>query len=116
MQQSDETLRTRVLEAWPEPAGPPAFDDAWAMAEQRHRGRRHGYGIGAAAAAVVAAVIVLWNSAAPVAERYIEVADLMDSTFWTAPSDALLPEREFDIYQDLPELFESTEPAEGALL
>ena len=65
---------------------------------------------------IVAAVIVLVNSSAPVAERYIEVADLMDSTYWTAPSDALLPEREFDIYQDLPVLFESTEPAEGALL
>lgn len=116
MQQSDETLGMRVREAWPEPAQPPAFDAAWAMAERRHRGRRYGYGIGAAAAAVVAAVIVLLNSAAPVAERYIEVADLMDSTYWTAPSDALLPEREFDIYQDLPELFESTGPAEGALL
>lgn len=116
MQHSDETLRTRVREAWPEPAQLPAFHSAWAMAERRHRGRRHKYGMGAAAAAVAAAVIVLMNSGAPVAERYIELADLMDSTYWTAPSDALLPDREFDIYQDLPELFESTEPAEGALL
>ena len=116
MQQSDETLRARVREAWPEPTRPASFDAAWEMAERRHRGRRQGYGIGAAAAAIVAAVIVLVNSSAPVAERYIEVADLMDSTYWTAPSDALLPEREFDIYQDLPVLFESTEPAEGALL
>ena len=116
MQQSDETLRTRVREAWPQPTRPPSFDAAWAVAERRHRSRRYGYGIGAAAAAVAAAVIVLVNGGAPVAERYIEVADLMDTTYWTAPSDALLPEREFDIYQDLPELFESTEPAEGALL
>lgn len=116
MQQSDEALRTRVRKAWPEPARPPAFGAAWAMAAQRYRGRRHGYGIAAAAAAVAAALIVLVNSDAPVGEHYIEIADLMDSTYWTAPSDTLLPDREFDIYQDLPELFESTEPAEGALL
>ena len=53
---------------------------------------------------------------APVDESYVEVADLMDSTYWTAPSDVLLPDRQFDIYQDMPELFESTEPAGGTLL
>ena len=116
MQQPDDILQRRVREAWPDPTRPPAFEAAWSAAERRHRGRRHGYGVGAVAAAITAAVIVLLNSGAPEPERYIEVADLMDSTYWTAPSDTLLPSREFDIYQDLPELFESTEPAEGALL
>jgi hypothetical protein len=64
----------------------------------------------------MAAVIVLQSGTAPPGPSYVEVADLMDSTYWSAPSDVLLPDREFDIYQDLPVLFESTEPAEGALL
>lgn len=116
MKQEDQSLRTRVREAWPEPAQTPPFDAAWAAAERRRAGRRYAYAIGAAAAAVVAAVIVLFSSGAPVQDSYVETADLMDSTYWTAPSDALLPDREFDIYQDMPVIFESTDPAEGALL
>ncbi len=116
MQHPDETLQTRVREAWPKPSRTPTFETAWTAAEQRRRAGRYKYGLGTAAAAIAAAVIVLLNSGAPEQERYVEVADLMDSTYWEAPSDALLPSREFDIYQDLPVLFESTEPAEGALL
>ena len=116
MQATDDTLRRRVREAWPEPSQAPPFEATWAAAEQRRGGRRYGYGLGAAAAAVTAAVIVLSNSGVPPTESYVEVADLMNSTYWAAPSDVLLPDREFDIYQDLPELFESTEPAGGALL
>ena len=116
MQHSDETLQEQVRQAWPKSKPQQTFEAAWAAAEERQRPGRYKYGFGAAAAAVTAAVIVLLNSGAPEQERYIEVADLMDTTYWTAPSDALLPSREFDIYQDLPVLFESTEPAEGALL
>jgi hypothetical protein len=60
--------------------------------------------------------MVALNVQAPKEATYIEVAELLDSTYWFAPSDVLLPDREFDIYQDMPVLFESTEPAEGALL
>ncbi|MDJ0905517.1 MAG: hypothetical protein QNI96_05825 [Woeseiaceae bacterium] len=116
MPTTDDTLRRRVREAWPDPSQPPAFEAAWAAAEQRRGGRRYGYGLGAAAAAVTAAAIILISSGTPPAESYVEVADLMNSTYWAAPSDVLLPESEFDIYQDLPELFESTDPAGGALL
>ena len=48
--------------------------------------------------------------------EYIELAELMGSTSWAAPSDVLMPEYEIDIYQDLPALMESTKPVEGALL
>ncbi len=118
MQTKDDTLRRRVREAWPEPSQAPPFEAAWAAAEQRRHGRRYGYGygLGAAAAAVTAAAIILVSNGGPPAESYVEVAELMNSTYWAAPSDVLLPEREFDIYQDLPELFESTDPAGGALL
>ncbi len=116
MQTKDDTLRRRVREAWPEPSQAPPFEATWAAAERRRGGRRYGYGLGGAAAAVTAAVIILISNGAPPAGDYLEVADLMNSTYWAAPSDVLLPEREFDIYQDLPELFESTDPAGGALL
>ena len=116
MQPTDDTLRRQIREAWPEPSQAPTFEAAWAAAERRRGGRRYAYGFGAAAAAVTAAVIMLLNSGAPPTESYVEVADLMNSTYWAAPSDVLLPDREFDIYQDMPELFESTEPAGGALL
>jgi hypothetical protein len=116
MKATDDTLRRRVREAWPEPSQAPTFEATWAAAERRRGGRRYGYGLGAVAAAVTAAVIVLISNGVPTTESYVEVADLMNSTYWAAPSDVLLPDREFDIYQDLPELFESTEPAGGALL
>jgi hypothetical protein len=116
MQPTDDELRDRVRKAWPELSQVPAFGVTWAAAEQKSRGRRYGYGLGAAAAAVAAAAIVLLNTVAPPTASDIEMADLMDSTYWNAPSDVLLPDREFDIYQDLPVLFESTEPAGGALL
>ena len=46
----------------------------------------------------------------------LEVTGLLDSTNWVAPSDALLPEHEFDIFEELPRPMESTDSAEGALL
>ena len=116
MHSTDDKLRRRVREAWPEPSQAPAFETVWAAAKRRRVSRRFGYGLGAAAAAIVAAVIVLQGGELPPERGYVEVADLMNSTYWSAPSDVLLPDREFDIYQDLPVLFESTEPAEGALL
>ena len=70
----------------------------------------------AAAVVVAAAALTVYLQAPRQEPHYIEVAELLDTTYWSAPSDVLLPDREFDIYQDMPELFESTEPAEGALL
>ena len=116
MQTNDDTLRRRVREAWPKPSQVPPFEAAWTAAERRRHDRRYGYGFGAAAAAVTAAAIILVSNGGAPAESYVEVAELMNSTYWAAPSDVLLPEREFDIYQDLPALMESTEEVGGALL
>ena len=115
MQDSDKALRRAVRDSWP--AGKePAFDTTWQAAEERHaRGRRR-YRYLAGAAAIVAAAVIAIYGQAPQEPAYIEVADLLDSTWWSAPSDALLPDRQFDIYQDMPEVFESTEPAGGSLL
>ena len=68
------------------------------------------------AVAAVAAVVVAFNLQSPETTSYIEVAELLETTYWSAPSDVLLPEHEFDIYQEMPVIFESTEPAGGALL
>lgn len=96
------------------PEAPP-FDEAFAAALRRHRQSRRRRGWFAAAAAVVVVVVVVVGM--PTKEsKYIDVQDLMATTQWIAPSDVLLPTHEFDIYQELPELLESTKPAEGALL
>jgi hypothetical protein len=115
MREENNTLRKRVNAAWPA-TREPAFDDVWEAAGERYTAaRRNGRRIaGVAAAAAIIAIAMFGN--APMDESWVEVADLMESTYWTAPSDVLLPERQFDIYQDMPELFESTEPAGGTLL
>ena len=121
MNKSDERLREQVSRAWQNAAGGghPAFDELWHAALQQHDNSRQHYRRFASVAAIVAAVVVGLNlqTPTPMGESpYIEMTDLLDSTYWTAPSDALLPEREFDIYHDMPVLFESTEPVGGALL
>ncbi len=116
---SDETLREQVSRAWRRGAGEDhsSFDSVWQLAQERHAASRRRYRRFASVAAVVAVIVVGLTLQVPEEETaYIEVADLLDSTYWSAPSDVLLPDREFDIYQDMPVLFESTEPAGGALL
>ena len=119
MDRTDEVLRERVRDLWRrrdrEQAVP--FDTVWRAAQDRHAAARRRYRYLAAAAAVVAAIVIGVTVQQPSDEpSYIEVAELLDSTSWSAPSDVLLPDREFDIYQDMPVLFESTEPAGGTLL
>jgi len=41
---------------------------------------------------------------------------LLGTTGWSAPSDSLMPDHQFDIYQDIPVLIESTETYGGTLL
>ena len=116
----DDNFNTEVRRAWPDngDSRAPAFDATWRAAEGRYaRARRNRRMLAGAAAAVAAIVVGLNPTDSPVDDvTYIEVAELLESTSWTAPSDVLLPEREFDIYQELPTLLESTETAEGALL
>jgi len=116
MQDKDTKLRDQVSEAWPTVENEPAFDATWLAARQRHENTRRRYQRFAGVAALAATAIIVLFAQSPSHETYIEVADLLDSTYWTAPSDVLLPQREFDIYQDMPVLFESTEPAGGTLL
>jgi len=114
---NDQDLASAVRHSAPEVTAP-AFDKVWANAELSHRQSRRRYAWLASAAAMAAAIVIVLNIGAPTENniKFIGLADLMDSTSWTAPSDSLLPERQFNLYQDLPTLIESTKPVEGALL
>jgi len=120
MNENDDNFNTEIKRAWPdnESSRVPTFAVTWRAAEERYARSRPRYGMLAGAAAVVAIVIVgLQMQASPTADgNYIEVDDLMGSTSWVAPSDVLLPTHEFDIYQELPSVIESTDTAGGSLL
>lgn len=111
----DKSLREVVRQSWPDSAAP-SFEKTWSAAGQQHASGRRRYAYFAAAAVAAAVALIALNGPVPEQNTYIEVAELLESTYWTAPSDALLPDRQFDIYQDMPEIFESTEPAGGTLL
>lgn len=94
----------------------PAFGATLAAAEARRHRRP---AIGAAAAAGIVAVIavaVLSRAPQPETPDLVDLDELVASTTWVAPSDALLPRHRFDIFQELPELFESTGTEDGTLL
>ena len=117
MSESDKALRDQVRTGWPGDTTAPAFGETWQRAGARFATSRRRYTGFAAAAAITATLVIAFGNQPTVEPAaYIEVAELLETTYWSAPSDVLLPEREFDIYQELPVLFESTEPAEGALL
>ena len=120
MTDSNEQLQQGVRESWPAPeAGRmPTFAATWQAAERRLAARRRQYRVLAGAAALVAAVAVglLLRTPSVPDTSYVEIDELMGSTSWVAPSDVLLPEHQFDIYQELPSLLESTDAAGGSLL
>ncbi len=118
MTEIDDTLGDNLKRSWRATVGrePPSFDAAWHAAETRHLRRRRIRHTAIAAAFVMVGAIVLKSGVPTDDAAYIEIAELLESTNWSAPSDALLPEREFDIYEDIPSFIESTEPVGGALL
>lgn len=98
----------------------PDFDKTMRAAEARIASGRGAYRVAAGLAAVFALVAIAITlrpgvQTLPDDAFYIDEA-LLSSTYWESPSDALMPQHRFDIYQTLPAFPGSTESAEGTLL
>jgi hypothetical protein len=100
----------------------PAFNVVWDRAEstiaERPEQRRRARVIGGIAAAI-ALVAVVFASQLHQAEQqwqFVDPSELATSTSWVAPSDVLLPKRQFDIFGEIPVLIESTDSDRGTLL
>lgn len=98
----------------------PTFDQVWANADAAYGKSQRRYrviGGVAAAIAVLGVVASLWpvQQAEP-SDDYLIADALMNSTSWSAPSDTLMPEHQFDIYQEIPFPGVSTNGQEGSLL
>ena len=125
MNKDDAALRDELQKAQQQADGRvPDFETIFGAAERRScdqsRDRRRVRFAGLAAAAAVA---VLAFGLLPTQEnefRYVDVEELVATTSWSAPSDSLLPVHQFDVYREIPKLFESTgmstDTDEGALL
>jgi len=97
---------------------PPDFDQVFRKAQATAVASKPRWPRFVAAASIAAAAgwLALSIVIQPPAPVFILDDDLMGSTRWVAPSDSLLPRREFDIYEEIPRLFESTVSDAGALL
>jgi hypothetical protein len=118
---NEDQVRKGLKEAYQSAEGkPPSFDSVWAAAEAAHgrsRNRLKVVGGFAAAVALIGITVSLWpEQQAELPDEFLIADALMNSTSWTAPSDSLMPEHQFDIYQDIPFLIESTKSPEGTLL
>ena len=115
---NDEKLKQALKGAYQVAEGkPPSFDETMAAAERRTGRTGARFKVVAGLAAAVVAALVFWPAREPELTDDFLIADsLMNSTTWTAPSDALMPQHQFDIYQGTPFLDESTISPEGTLL
>ncbi len=120
MSDDDRQLAEALRRSAPEPAETPGFREVFGRAEARleRRQQRRFLSIAGAVASVAAvtAAFLMLSREGPSQLEPLEITGLLDSTSWVAPSDVLLPEHEFDIFEELPEPMKSTESAEGALL
>ena len=119
---NDENIRKSLKPAFDEAESSevPGFTEVWANAEValgESLRRNKVFGGVAAAIVVMGLVASLWPAQriAP-GDDYLIVHALLNSTTWSAPSDSLMPEHQFDIYQEIPFLIESTISQEGTLL
>ncbi len=113
-----DDIKKRLADTFSRQEDPPPFDTMWRSAERHYlRRQRRQRGMAAVAASFVAIAIIFYaRSPEPVDEPLIEMAELLGSTLWQAPSDVLLPEHRIDLYEELPTLIDSPDAAKGALL
>jgi hypothetical protein len=119
---NEENIRKRLGPAYKQThtEDVPDFDKVWANAEAAYSASRRRARFVRGIAAVLALAVIaatLWPSQqAELSDDYLIADALMNSTLWSAPSDSLMPEHRFDIYQEIPFLIESTISLEGTLL
>lgn len=98
----------------------PDFDATWSAAESRVLASESRRKINSAIAASFALVAIIFATTMfreSTEQPDSELAEmLMVSTQWIAPSDVLIPEYSFDLYQDVPEFIEPTDLTKGLLL
>jgi len=115
---NDEELKQKLksgLQAMQPDA--PRFAEVWSAAKAvRSKSRRSYAGLAAAAAAVSLLTIVLWPAGRLPDDSYLNELALLNSTHWSAPSDVLMSDLDWGVYQDIPQFIESTEMQEGTLL
>jgi len=99
---------------------PSSFDDVWTAAETEYGRAQKRYRVTggiAAAIAVMAIVAGLWPyQTQDLSDEFLIADALLNSTSWSAPSDTLIPQHQFDIYQEIDFLSGSTNGQEGSLL
>ena len=115
---NDEELKNALKGAYQVAEGkPPSFEETMTAAERRIGGSGARLKVIAGMAAAVVVALVLWPAREPeLTDEFLIADSLLNSTTWMAPSDALMPEHQFDIYQETPFLNESTISPEGTLL
>ena len=117
---NDEQLKKELKDAFAAAEGKaPPFSELMAAAEARQAGSGLRWNLlgGIAAAAVLAVAVILWpEHQAEISDEYLIADALMNSTSWTAPSDSLMPEHQFDMYREIPFPDPSTISEEGSLL
>lgn len=98
----------------------PGFEAIFGAAERQVQDSRRVRFAGMAAAAAIAVLAIALLPEEEVEYTYVDIEELTATTQWSAPSDSLFPEHQFDIYRELPRLYESTvlstDIEEGALL
>ena len=117
---NDEELKKGLKKAFAAvESKPPSFNEAMAAAASRQaRSALRWKAVAGVAAITVLAVAVslLQERPAEFVDEYLIADALMNSTSWTAPSDSLMPEHQFDIYREVPFPDPSTISEEGSLL
>lgn len=117
MSNEDKGLRAMLSESQRRIDGSaPDFESIFGAAERQLRDRRRLQIAGVAAGLGLVALALGLLPTTGDEFNYVDMAELTATTQWSAPSDALLPKNQFDIYRELPRLFESTDTDVGALL
>jgi anti-sigma-K factor RskA len=119
---NEDEIRRKLKDAIDarQPSITPAFSAVWAGAEARFRRSRQYYrsvgGIVAAVAVMAIAAGLWFDPGSEPNDDYLIADAILNGTSWSAPSDTLMPEHQFDIYQEVSFLTESTNGQEGSLL